>query len=359
MFSETPSIASASPASRVALSLSIVVPTHGRLASLQKCLASILASDLPQRTELLVICNGSDPPSEEFVERLAVADPRIHLMRHERVSPAEARNVALSQVQGDIVYFLDDDVTVVPDLLSRALDTFASRPDIDVLGGPNLTPLDSSTFEKSVGYVLASRFGSARVCDRYRAVGTIRATDDRALILCNLAIRRHAIASRRPVFGDMVCNEENLLLGMLARENRTMLHDPGLIVYHARRGSAGEFARQTFRYGRGRWQNTAALPGSLSPVFLIPPLFLIYLVLLPLPIFRGHLMPLAAYGILLVAFSAFEALRARSLRALPQLLMLFPVCHLAYGAGLMWQFLLSTRPAEAVKARSEVPTGDA
>jgi glycosyltransferase involved in cell wall biosynthesis len=357
MFSETPSAASASLDSRVALSLSIVVPTHGRLLSLQKCLASILAAELPQQTELLVICNGSDPPSEEFVQRVAAADPRIHLMRLERVSPAEARNVALSQVQGDIVYFLDDDVTIATDLLSRALDTFARRPDIDVLGGPNLTPLESSTFEKSVGYVLASRFGSARVCDRYRAVGKIRATDDRALILCNLAIRRCAIASRRPVFGDMVCNEENLLLGLLARENRTMLHDPGLIVYHARRGTVGDFARQIFRYGRGRWQNTAALPGSLSPVFLIPPLFLIYLLLLP--IFRAHLMPLAAYGILLVMFSAFEALRARSLRAFPQLLMLFPVCHLAYGAGLMWQFALSMRSAEAVKARSELPTGDA
>src|ERR1700733_2193127 len=107
MFSEMPSAASASLNSQVALSLSIVVPTHGRLASLQKCLASILASKLPDQTELLVICNGSDPASEEFVQHLAATDSRIHLMRLERVSPAEARNVALGQVQGDIVYFLD------------------------------------------------------------------------------------------------------------------------------------------------------------------------------------------------------------------------------------------------------------
>jgi glycosyltransferase involved in cell wall biosynthesis len=360
MFSETPSAAIVSVEPAVALSVSIVIPTHGRVAALQKCLASILAAQLPARTQLLVVCNGADPQSEEFVQRLSVSDPRIHLMRLDQGSPAEARNAALSIAAGDIIYFLDDDVTVAPDLFLRALDVFARRPEVDVLGGPNLTPLDSSLFEQSVGAVLASRFGSARVCDRYRSVGKIRATDDRALILCNLAIRRRAIASRRPVFGDeMVCNEENLLLGLLALENRTMLHDPELIVYHTRRAKVGDFARQIFRYGRGRWQNTAALPASLSPVFVIPPAFLIYLVSLPLPIFRWRLMPLAIYGLLVVAFSAFETLRARTFRAFPEMLVLFPVCHIAYGAGLMWQFGLSLRSPVGVKARSEVPSGDA
>jgi len=358
MFSETPSTALTASEAALALSLSIVIPTHGRVASLHRCLASILASKLPQRSELLIVCNGSDPASEELVQEFAGADPRIRLMRLERVSPAEARNAALSIVQGDVIYFLDDDVTVAPDLFTRAMRTLGMHPEVDVVGGPNLTPPDATPFEKSVGQVLASPFGSARVCDRYRSIGRPRETDDRALILCNLAILRRAIASRRPVFDDMVCNEENLLLGLLARENRTMLHDPELIVYHQRRSTIAGFARQTFRYGRGRWQNTVALPGSLSPVFLIPPLFLVYLLMLSLPLLRWQVLPLAAYALLVVGFSAYEAIRARSLEAFAEMLVLFPVCHLAYGAGLIAQVALSLRPI-ALKARSQAPTGDA
>ena len=357
MLSESPSTQMVSE-TRETLSLSIVIPTHGRLASLQQCLASIFAAELPDSTEVLVVCNGSDPPTEDYLRTLSLSDRRIHLMEQMRGSPADARNAAMGKVRGEIVYFLDDDVTIAPDLFSRALEIFAQRPEIDVVGGPNLTPATSSTFEQCVGYVLASPFGSARVCDRYRSTGQLRPTDDRSLILCNLAIRSRAIADRRPVFGgELVCNEENLLLGLLALENRGILHDPELVVYHSRRGTLSGFARQIFKYGRGRWQNTVALPASLSPVFLIPSLFLLYLLSMPLLPSQWRLIPLLAYSAMLISFAGLEAFRARSLRALPALLVLFPTCHLAYGAGLMWQCTLSTFPALGMKPRSEASPG--
>lgn len=124
-------------------------------------------------------------------------------------------------------------------------------------------------------------------------------------------------------------------------------------MYHARRATLMGFVRQIFKYGRGRWQNTLALPRSLSPTFLLPSLFLVYLLLLPLLSFSGRLMPLVAYAFLLLTFAAFEAFRARSLRAFPQLLVLFPACHFAYGAGVMWQCALSALPALGLKPRSE------
>lgn len=354
MLTESVSVPARAGDSVEALALSIVIPTRHRLASLQKCLASIFAAELPPNVELLVICNGSDLATEDFLRAVSASDPRLHVMELKECSPAAARNAALTKVCGEIIYFLDDDVTVVPDLFSRALKTFARRPEVDVIGGPNLTPGDSSSFERCVGEVLASPFGSARVCARYRAIGTMRTTDDRALILCNLAIRRRAIESRNPIFAsELVCNEENVLLGLLALEQRVMLHDPALIVYHVRRNTLAGFARQVFKYGRGRWQNTMALPRSLSPIFLLPAFFLIYLALLPWMKFPGRLIPLAAYGVLLAAFSAWGAFRARSARAFLSLLALFPACHLAYGAGMMWQLALSALPAFGLKSRPE------
>ncbi len=358
MLSESPSAAPIALEASEKLSLSIVIPTHGRLTTLQDCLASIFAARLPDATEILVVCNGSDPPTEDYLRMLSASEPRLHLMELDRGTPADARNAAMNKVRGEIVYFLDDDVTIAPDLFARALDTFAQRPEVDVVGGPNLTPPASSLFEHNVGAVLASPFGSARVSARYRATGQLRSTDDRALILCNLAIRNRAIAHRQPVFeGDLVCNEENLLLGLLELENRRMLHDPALVVYHSRRGTVGGFARQIFKYGRGRWQNTLALPRSLSATFLLPSIFLLYLLMLPFVAFPGRLIPLAVYGALLPGFAAYEAVRVRSMRAFAQFLILFPVCHLAYGAGLMWQCALSALPSLGLKPGSEPSAG--
>jgi glycosyltransferase involved in cell wall biosynthesis len=355
MFTETAGAPIAASGLAEEVSLSIVIPTRGRLALLQKCLAGILNAELPDSTELLVVCNGADPATEDYLRTLSESEPRLHLMELKEGSPAEARNAALTRVKGDIVYFLDDDVTIEPDLFARTLETFARLPEVDVIGGPNLTPPGSSLFEQCAGAVLASRFGSGRVADRYRARGTIRATDDRSLILCNLAIRRRAIAERRPVFlSEMVCNEENLLLGLLALEHRKMLHDPALVVYHIRRKSLASFAQQIFKYGRGRWQNTVALPASLSPSYLTPPLFLLYLIALPFLTFRLRLAPLGAYFSLLAICTMIETARIRNLRALPQFLVLFPTCHIAYAVGLIWQCALSTLTASDVKPSSEV-----
>jgi succinoglycan biosynthesis protein ExoA len=337
-----------------AVSLSIVIPTKRRHASLRKCLDSIDASELPEKTEILVVCNGSDPQTRTLLGERAKSDARLRLLEINEVSPAEARNAALSKAQGDIVYFLDDDVTIAPDLFSRALITFSSKPDIDVLGGPNLTPPGASIFEQCVGRVLASRLGSGVVCDRYRSRGALRRTSDRSLILCNLAIRRRAIASRHPVFwGHLVCNEENLLLGLLARENRTMLHDPSLIVYHSRRGTLSGFARQIFRYGRGRCQNTVLLPASLSPIFMIPVFFLFYLLSLTLVRTSWSMLPLVSYALAVSTGAALEAVRNRALRRIPLMMMLYPTCHLAYAAGFICQLGLFVLYAETRRSLSE------
>jgi succinoglycan biosynthesis protein ExoA len=337
-----------------AFSLSIVIPTRGRLVSLQKCLASIAMSELPEKTELLVVCNGSDPETERFLHERAESDLRLRLLEVNEGSPADARNAALGLAQGDIVYFLDDDVTIAPDLFSRALTTFSNRPEVDVLGGPNLTPLGASDFEQCVGRVLASRLGSGLVCDRYRSRGSLRRTSDRSLILCNLAIRRRAIASRNPVFwGDLVCNEENLLLGLLAGENRGMLHDPSLIVYHSRRSTLVSFAQQIFRYGRGRCQNTLLLPGSLSPIFLIPVFFLLYLVSLTLLRTLGSMLPLVIYALAVTATAVLEAVHNRAISRIPLMMMLYPTCHLAYATGFVYQLGLSVFDAEKRRLLSE------
>ncbi|HEY6417396.1 MAG TPA: glycosyltransferase, partial [Candidatus Binataceae bacterium] len=290
---------------------------------------------------------------------LSSADPRVAVIELDQRSPAEARNAALAQARGEIIYFLDDDVTIAPDLFSRALRIFAERPGLDVLGGPNLTPLTSAPLERCVGQVLASPFGSASVSDRYRSRGRLRAADDRSLILCNLAIRRSAIAGRESAFrGHLVCNEENVLLGQLALERRTMLHDPELVVYHTRRGTVGGFARQIFRYGRGRCQNTMLMPSSLSPVFLIPMLFVFYLLSLPIVRSPWYLVPLAVYAATLCIFAVAEALRARSPRSVSVFLILFPTCHFAYAGGFLRELghsalaLVKSRPRSEARASS-------
>ena len=335
------------PASRAAgateaAPLTVIIPTHKRLGDLGKCLASIVTPDLPANAEMVVVCNGSDPETESFLDQFAAREPRLIVMRLEQQQPGAARNAALDRAHGEIIFFLDDDVTVTPGFFSRAMRLFAERPELDVLGGPNLTPPGSGRFEQCVGRVLASPFGSAMTRHRFRGAGRLRPADDRSLILCNLIVRKRALEGlEAPFRNHMISNEENVLLAELAFRRKVMLHDPDLIVYHSRRPNLRGFFRQVFRYGQGRWQNTQALPSSLSPFFLAPVLFLLYLLSMPMVRSPLYAVPLLVYVALVLLFARLETIELGDRRAFPTLLILFPCCHLGYAMGFSWQLVRS------------------
>ncbi len=322
--------------------ISVIIITYRRLSELTQCLASVIRADLPMDAEIVVVCNGHEPAIRKLLKSFAARDPRIIIVKIKSTSPAAARNSALARATGEIIYFLDDDVTVTRDLFARALATFAAWPDAMVVGGPNLTPPNSHMFQHCVGEVFSSRFGAATVRDRFCRRGSMRPTDDSALILCNLALRRATISELREPFKEhLVCNEENVLLGELSAGGARMLHDPDLIVYHGRRSNLREFAAQVFRYGRGRWQNTMVAPSSLSLPYIIPAIFILYLIsilLVRTPIYLG---PLFVYLGLLLGASAAAALDLRKPLTFFLFLVLFPLCHVSYGSGFLFQMISS------------------
>ena len=91
--------------------------------------------------------------------------------------PAVQRNAAIKAARGELIYFLDDDSKAAPENLKRALEHF-KRPEVKMVGGPNLCPADAPLIEQVFAVVLSSwlAFGPSRA--RYDSVGAARATSD-------------------------------------------------------------------------------------------------------------------------------------------------------------------------------------
>jgi succinoglycan biosynthesis protein ExoA len=262
--------------------------------------------------------------------------------------PSVQRNAALRAASGDIIYFLDDDSRPLPGNLRRAMEHFNS-PDVKMVGGPNLCPSDAPNIEQAFALAMGAWLAFGPSCARYRSVGETRDTSEKELILCNLLARREPMLALGGFNEALYPNEENALMDELQKRGGRLIYDPTMLVYRRPRATFKAFCKMLLNYGRGRAEQLRLHPTLRSAPNLVPPLFCLFLVALPL-LPRIFLWALAAYGVA-VLVQALAILPLRRLHWLPLMIGLIVTSHLIYGVG-FWRGCLTKPkpPAPAVSA---------
>jgi len=117
-------------------SVTVIIPTKNRYDALANALESIAQQTIAPR-EIIVVdqtpgANGTEAKLRELL-RESVAldyiwDPRI-------TGLAMARNVAMERAHGEILLFIDDDVTLYPDFIERLLKCYKELPEATGISG--------------------------------------------------------------------------------------------------------------------------------------------------------------------------------------------------------------------------------
>lgn len=111
-------------------SITVIIPTRNRLGSLAETLSSLGHQDIPVGAfEVVVVDDGSSPP---VPMDMGASRPRI--VRLEGKERSAARNAGVSVARGEILVFLDDDVTVGSDFLSAHLAAQREWPGVLAVG---------------------------------------------------------------------------------------------------------------------------------------------------------------------------------------------------------------------------------
>lgn len=105
--------------------VSVVVPLHNGGDKFRMCLLSLAACEPPPK-EIIVVADGDSDGSWRLAERFSLQV----LKMPERGGPARARNVGARTAVGDILFFVDADVTVSPDAISRIMVAFRDDPEL-------------------------------------------------------------------------------------------------------------------------------------------------------------------------------------------------------------------------------------
>ena len=97
-------------------SISVVMPTYDEVERLCAALTSLSQQDYPiDRVEIIVVDDASPTPADGEKLQQALAPFTLKLLNHEsNQGRARARNTGLRCATGDIIIFLDSDMTVAP-----------------------------------------------------------------------------------------------------------------------------------------------------------------------------------------------------------------------------------------------------
>ena len=201
---------------------------------------------------IIPVAPGADAgPAIAAVSRTLPRGTTAELMTVTGRHPTRQRNLAAMRARGDALYFLDHDAIAAPGTIARILAGLG-RNAVVASGGPNMSARPRNPFEARAGEAIASAAGSPAVADRYRPAGAERDANERSLILCNLAVRRRVFTAAGGFDPRLYPNEENELLNRLLAGNARARHVPDAPVAKPRPASLAAFARESFRYGRGR-----------------------------------------------------------------------------------------------------------
>lgn len=115
--------------------VTVIVPTYNRAATLERTLASLLAQDYPaDRFEVVVVDNSSTDQTEAVVRRAEATAPCVlRYYRKPNQGPASARNFGLGRSSGDIVAFTDSDCRAAPSWIRNAVGQMAAG--VGLVGG--------------------------------------------------------------------------------------------------------------------------------------------------------------------------------------------------------------------------------
>lgn len=116
------------------ITISVIIPTHDRGVLVSRAIASVRAQTKPP-DEIIVVDDGSRDDTENTVQSRF---PNVRYLRQDHQGVSAARNLGISQAQGEWLAFLDSDDAWLPDKLALQRATIDACPEARIVHGDEI-----------------------------------------------------------------------------------------------------------------------------------------------------------------------------------------------------------------------------
>lgn len=279
-------------------------------------------------------------------EIIALPDKKTSELNHQKIriiktgnlKPSAKRNLAIKEAQGEILAFVDSDAYPIKDWLLIALE-YLKREEVGAVGGPNLTPPDSSIGRKVSGYIFASTIATGAFALRYKMRYKFRkGLPVKEMPSCNLLVRKEYALKINGFDETLLTGEDAKFCFQIRKQlNKRVLYIPEAVVYHVRRDLWRPHLRQVWNYGRDKAWVIKEDFSFDQLYYFIPLLFTIFLffgiTLSGLsPLIAKIFLPLISLYLLIIILTSFFI----DFKLSPLLFIGIFLTHLTYGSGFFY-----------------------
>ena len=330
----------------------VAVLTFNEESNLPDLLGSLAGQTYPRsQFEILIIDNGSSDGTRDLVRRWMKKMDNLRLVVEPEPGIAIARNRALHSADTDLIAFTDADVICPARWLQSLVEGFdrhrQAQPDLVAVGGGNIPVTRGGRFLTALGITLNSFWGS-----HGSVQGMLYQQDRQVPHIPTLNIcydRQRIIEAGGFDINFRMVSEDPELNHRLTTAGGKIVFLAGVEVEHKMRPTFRSWMKNVYLYGRGRTQIIKKHPDHLQAKFLLPPLLVLALSLIPLGLIHPlFFLPLLyVFAPLPIAVSLCR--RAGRLSLSPLAYLILTGNPLAYGVGMihgMWHRYPPVKPRE-------------
>ena len=243
----------------MSVQLTVILCTYNRCRSLPAALQSVAAQQMPDSLdwEILVVDNNSTDQTRAVVSEFAQRNlpGRIRYLFEPRQGLSNARNAGIREARGELIAFMDDDVTVDPNWL-QSLTASLHSGEYTGAGGRILPPQD---FQPPQWLTLGGIMDSGGVLALFD-LGDQPGELKKAPYGTNMAFRKAAFEKYGGFRADLgrcgdnlIGNEDTEFGGRLLAAGERLRYEPAAVVHHPvskDRLNKNYFLAWWFAYGR-------------------------------------------------------------------------------------------------------------
>ena len=250
---------------------SVIIPVYNRPEELQKLLQSLCKQSFTD-FEVIVVDDGSDLSSKPIANGFE-ALLSIHYCYQNNTGQGFARNKGMELAKGDYFVFFDSDCVIPPDYFSILNTALISRR-LDAHGGPDDAGEDFSDWQKAMNFSMTSFWTTGGIRGKMKNPAKYQARG------YNMGFSRVVYANLGGFVHPNMAEDIELSIRIKKAGYKLELVEEAF-VYHHRKNDFFSFIRQSHQFGRNRVFITRFHKDALKPVHLLPMLFLLGLLLMP------------------------------------------------------------------------------